>query len=81
MTKFFGNGLVWDKEKDSLLCTFVNGEFITEDKRIIDILTNLKYQFEVEAEIEHKFISELKQEILLETKIDEELPKIPKRKR
>ena len=31
--KFFGNGLVWDKDNNKNLCKFDNGEFETEDKR------------------------------------------------
>lgn len=30
--------IVWDKEKDKKLCQFEKGEFVTDDKRIINIL-------------------------------------------
>jgi len=33
--KFYGNGLVWDKEKNKPLCRFVDGTIETEDTDII----------------------------------------------
>ena len=40
--------IVWDKEKKKILCQFVKGEFETEDKRIIGILSqNYKYSGEI----------------------------------
>lgn len=41
---FYGIGGVWDKENDKILCRFVDGEFQTEDKRVIKILTELGYK-------------------------------------
>lgn len=41
------NLIVWDKAKNKRLCKFVNGEFETDDKRIIGILSqNYKYSGE-----------------------------------
>lgn len=44
--KFYGQGKVWDKENKRILCEFVNGEFVTTDERIINILTELKFRCE-----------------------------------
>ncbi|KNY26331.1 hypothetical protein [Pseudobacteroides cellulosolvens] len=41
--KFYGHGVIWDKENDEVLCKFVNGEFVTEDIVIIEKLKNLNY--------------------------------------
>ena len=50
--KFFseikGHNLVWNKKKDSLLCTFKNGILETEDEFVIDELIKLGYDYEVE---------------------------------
>ena len=44
--KFYGTGgtIVWDKENDKALCQFVDGEFETDDKRIIDLLIKAGYR-------------------------------------
>lgn len=39
MRTFLGNGSVWDAENDKNLCTFVDGKFSTDSKRIADKLT------------------------------------------
>ncbi|MBD1223287.1 hypothetical protein [Virgibacillus halodenitrificans] len=41
---FKGNGLVWDKEKNKLLCKFENGKYETDDKREQKILDDLGYE-------------------------------------
>jgi len=46
MHKFYGTGLVWDKENNKLLCEFKNGEYITEKEREIKILSSLEYKSE-----------------------------------
>lgn len=39
MTIFSGKGIIWDAEKDKVLCRFENSRYETEDKREIEILT------------------------------------------
>jgi predicted O-methyltransferase YrrM len=43
-TTFKGYGVVWDAENNSPLCEFIDGEFITDDTRITNILTDLGYE-------------------------------------
>ena len=33
--KFYGSGIVWDGEKNTRLCKFINGEFETDDEEVI----------------------------------------------
>lgn len=42
--KFYGNGIIWDKENNKKLCKFVNGVFETNDKRIIDTLVKSGFE-------------------------------------
>jgi len=42
--KFYGKGGVWDKDKGKMLCRFVDGELVTEEKRVIEILKGLGYK-------------------------------------
>jgi|GEM_PF-3832654 len=35
---FKGAGAVWDKEKNAILCKFIDGRCETSDKRVIDAL-------------------------------------------
>jgi hypothetical protein len=44
MAKFKGYGLVWNKDKDEVLCEFKNGEAETSDKKVISKLKELKYE-------------------------------------
>ena len=44
--KFYGRGVVWDKENDKQLCEFVNGEFETDNERTATILHTLGYRSE-----------------------------------
>lgn len=51
--------IVWDAEKNEVLCTFVQGEFETEDEEIADKLLELGYntedsKTEVDTNIEEK---------------------------
>jgi len=65
--KFYGNGIVWDKELNKALCKFnKHGEFETDDKRVIDILVSLDYKHDeviaeevVEIEAEELIVEEL----------------------
>ena len=41
--RFYGRGIVWDKENNKSLCSFTDGELETSDDRIIKILTELGY--------------------------------------
>jgi hypothetical protein len=36
--RFYGRGIVWDKENDRTLMKFVDGEFETDDPRITELL-------------------------------------------
>jgi hypothetical protein len=54
--KFYGNGVVWDKDNNRRLCKFtraakrgVKGMLETEDKRTIKILIGLGYEHEGET--------------------------------
>jgi hypothetical protein len=42
--KFYGNGIVWDKESNRNLCEFKDGELSTDDTRVMEILISLGYQ-------------------------------------
>lgn len=46
MIIFYGKGMVWDKQKNKLLCKFENGEYKTEDKHEQSVLKNLEYEHE-----------------------------------
>lgn len=48
MTKFYGHGIVWDKENDKALCSFVDGEHETLDKRTVSLLKELGYEHDEE---------------------------------
>ena len=43
MATFLGNGVVWDKENNKVLCRFENREFKTDDKETIEKLLRLGY--------------------------------------
>ncbi|WP_121605311.1 hypothetical protein [Virgibacillus sp. Bac332] len=44
--KFYGNGLVWDKEKNAVLCRFTNGELETNELRVKQELVKLGYKYD-----------------------------------
>lgn len=44
--KFYGNGLVWNKDENKVLCSFVNGKYETEDSIIINKLKELNFVFD-----------------------------------
>lgn len=45
MTKFKGNGVVWDRERNTVLCRFdASGEYSTDNNRTIQILKSLNYE-------------------------------------
>lgn len=46
--KFYGTGIVWDKEKSKVLCKFKNGSFETSDKRVSSVLIDAGYKYEGE---------------------------------
>ena len=46
--KFFGTGIVWDKENNKALCQFEKGEYNTSEERKIQILSSLGYTYEAE---------------------------------
>ena len=43
---FLGNGGVWDKEKNRILCVFKDGKFTTDNERIVTILKSKDYKIE-----------------------------------
>lgn len=62
MMKFYGHGIVWDKEKNTALCTFIDGELETADKRTIGLLSDLGYKHdEVEQDLIDLTVPELKE--------------------
>ena len=70
--KFYGKGVVWDKELSKSLCKFnKHGEFETEDKRVIDILVNAEYKHDG---VQEEAKEEAKEE---EVTANEELPAEP----
>lgn len=61
MMKFYGHGIVWDKEKNTALCTFIDGEYETVDKRTIGLLSDLGYKHdEAEQDLNNLTVPELK---------------------
>ena len=48
---FYGDGIVWDCEKNKPLCKFENGELETADKRVVEILKGLGYKFDEVVEV------------------------------
>jgi hypothetical protein len=48
--KFYGNGIVWDAERNRILCEFVNGEYTTNDEREIEILKAGEFESQIEIE-------------------------------
>jgi len=48
---FYGNGHVWDKDRNSMLCNFKGGELDTDNDRTIKILQSLGYKSEFGDEI------------------------------
>lgn len=47
--KFYGIGKVWDKEKETILCEFIDGELETKDQRIIKILKEIGFNHDEEV--------------------------------
>lgn len=43
--KFYGIGKVWDKEKETVLCEFIDGELETTNQRVIKILKEIGFKF------------------------------------
>jgi hypothetical protein len=43
---FFGEGKVWDAARGGVLCTFVNGKYVTSDPYEITHLKKNGYEFE-----------------------------------
>ena len=64
--------MVWDAEKGKPFCTFVSGEYITEDETEKDYLVKLGYKFE-------GYVPSLEDEkIPLEDKTEAELKELAK---
>jgi len=63
--KFYGNGIVWDKERNKALCTFKNGEFETKEDRVKDILLDLGYKHdgEIIEDVEYEVTEEVVEDI------------------
>ena len=73
--KFYGNGIVWDKELNKALCKFnKHGEFETDDKRVIDILVSLEYKHDGLVEVKEVEIEPVEEGLIVEELIVEELP-------
>jgi hypothetical protein len=49
--RFYGRGIVWDKENDRTLMKFVDGKFETDDPRIIELLLAGGYEHGVEIKL------------------------------
>ena len=63
--KFYGNGIVWDKERNKALCTFKDGEFETKEDRVKDILLDLGYKHdgEIIEDVEYEVTEEVVEDI------------------
>ena len=63
--KFYGNGIVWDKERNKALCTFKDGEFETKEDRVKDILLHLGYKHdgEIIEDVEYEVTEEVVEDI------------------
>lgn len=70
MIIFYGKGMVWDKQKNKLLCKFVNGEYSTKDKHEQAVLKKLNYEFE-EVQIEIPDLSNATEEDLKKVNKDD----------
>ena len=77
--KFYGNGIVWDKERNKALCTFKDGEFETKEDRVKDILLDLGYKHDgeiiedVEYEVTEEATEEVTEEVVEDIKNYEEM--------
>jgi len=47
--KFYGNGVVWDKDNSKRLCKFIDGVYSTEDKREIEIIKQIGFKHDNET--------------------------------
>mgnify|MGYP003298849327 CR=1 FL=1 len=56
MVKFYGNNseIVFDSNRNSLLCKFSNGELTTTDKYVIERLKELGFKYEEEVKSQPK---------------------------
>jgi len=63
--KFYGNAIVWDKERNKALCTFKDGEFETKEDRVKDILLDLGYKHdgEIIEDVEYEVTEEVVEDI------------------
>jgi len=52
--RFYGRGIVWDKENDRTLMKFVDGEFETDDPRITELLLAGGYKHDGKEEAPKK---------------------------
>jgi len=58
MTIFGGNGIIWDAEKNTILCRFDNGRYETKDKRAIEILTGFEGVTLIGEDAVHEVVTE-----------------------
>ena len=73
--KFYGTGIVWDKEKDKVLCRFKNGVYETADKRTIERLKRTGYRSEDDGETSHSTRQEIQMEQVFTVKQLKEIAK------
>lgn len=65
--------MIWDKEKKKILCRFINGEYETEDTRVIKLLKEIptvSYEEEKEPEKEIELTKKEIMSLLDEADID-----------
>lgn len=48
--RFYGNGIVWDAERNTRLCKFKGGELDTSNERVIQLLSRMGYRYDGETE-------------------------------
>jgi hypothetical protein len=48
--RFYGNGIVWDAERNTRLCKFKGGELDTCNERVIQLLSRMGYRHDDKAD-------------------------------
>lgn len=64
MITFTGKGIVWDADKNCILCIFKNGKFETENVRTAKLLKNAGYDYEGEI-FDENSLNLTKEQIML----------------
>lgn len=69
--KFYGNGVVWDSNKNKALCKFVKGEYETKNAYEIEYLLSKGYDNDgVQEETKEEEVATTQEEPKKETKVN-----------